>query len=224
MGGLGSAGASTAAAGQRSISTAGSTFGSSSGLGLSKTLPSADDTRELILGRVKRTTEKSCMIRVRKDLSRMQWVVETDELEISKITDRHRKKKGVDIEGKSEDAVKIKAKNALKAMQNAKETEGDFAFQTMRDLPPMDELIEADLLQVLSTAKSFGSFTLTSKLIEHEKKVKEDLANKLGKKKVVEAPQPKKAVKKDVAPLQRAASVSSKNRLILPEIASSKAK
>jgi hypothetical protein len=188
-------------------------------------LPAADDTRELILGRVKRTMEKSCMIRVRKDLSRMQWVVETDELEISKITDRHRKKKGVDIEGKSEDAVKIKAKNALKAMQKAKETEGDFAFQTMRDLPPMDELIEADLLQVLSTAKSFGGFTLTSKLIEHEKKVKEELANKLGnKKKVVEAPQPVKAAKKEVAPLQRAASVSSKNRLILPDIASSKAK
>jgi hypothetical protein len=218
---------------------------------LGRTVPAPDDTKEMILGRVKRTTEKCSKVRIRKDLSRMQWVVETDELEISRIADRHRKKKGVDIEGKSEDAVKVKAKNALRAMQRAKETEGDVTFQTLKSLPPMEELVQSDLLQVLSNAKSFGGFSLTSRLVENEKRLKEELADKLGKlNRRSEAPRATTKAREGrsakvtagagagagagsgagsiasagsgSSKLASAASVSSKNRLILPSIASSK--
>jgi hypothetical protein len=225
---------------------------SGSGAGaLGRTVPAPDDTKEMILGRVKRTTEKCSKVRIRKDLSRMQWVVETDELEISRIADRHRKKKGVDIEGKSEDAVKVKAKNALRAMQRAKETEGDVTFQTLKSLPPMEELVQSDLLQVLSNAKSFGGFSLTSRLVENEKRLKEELADKLGKlNRRSEAPRATTKAREGrsakvtagagagagagsgagsiasassgSSKLASAASVSSKNRLILPSIASSK--
>lgn len=144
-------------------------------------LPAATDTREMIIGRVKRQTEKLSKLRVRKDLGRMQWVLETDDFEVSKITDRHRKKKGVDIEGKSEDAVKVKAKNALRVMQKARETEETVEMKTLKRLPAMEELIEADLMQVLATSKSFGDFSLTSKLVAEERRLKEELTARLAK-------------------------------------------
>jgi hypothetical protein len=73
-----------------------------------------EDTAEMILGRVRRTVNHTSKIRIRRDLSRMQWLLETDESQISKIASRHRKKKGVDIEGKGDDGVIGKAKKALK--------------------------------------------------------------------------------------------------------------
>lgn len=144
-------------------------------------LPAANDTREMIIGRVKRLTEKLSKLRVRKDLGRMQWLLETDDAEVAKITTRHRKKKGVDIEGQSEDAVKVKAKNALKAQRKAMETEETPAMRTLKRLPAMETLVEADLMQVLATSKSFGDFSLTSKLVAEERRLKEELTARLAK-------------------------------------------
>lgn len=144
-------------------------------------LPAANDTRELILGRVMRTTEKMAKLRVRKDLGRMQWVLETDDFEANKITDRHRKKKGVDIEGKVENVVSGKAKRALKAMEAAREEHDDFATQTLKKLPAMEELLEANLLEVLATSKSFGTFSLTSQLVASERQLKEEIETRVGK-------------------------------------------
>ena len=243
---------SHAASARRQIASAGSPAGQTarSGLGFSqpiagsaeslgRTLPAATDTKELILGRVKRTTEKMAKVRVRKDLSRMQWIVETDELEVRKITDRHRKKKGVDIEGKSEDAVKKKAKNALLEMERAKELEGDELHQTMKHLPAMDQLVDCNLLEVLAASKSFGGFAVTSKLIESERKIRAELACKLHKAKRAEAATTAAAAsataegrstkKTSTAAARdrsgsakvRAIGLSAKNRIALPDIPSS---
>ena len=206
-----------------------------------RTLPSAGDTKELIIGRVKRTTEKKSKVRVRKDLSRMQWVVETDDMEVSKITDRHRKKKGVDMEGKGEDAAKVRAKQAIRAVQKAKESDEDNTAYMLKDLPPMEVLMESNLLQVLSTAKSFGGFSLTSKMIEQEKKMKEELASKLNRLNRSTASIDTKGIKvkastgstsnttavggasnKSKKTVSSIPTVASKERLVLPDISSSR--
>jgi hypothetical protein len=136
----------------------------------------------MIVGRVKRATEKSTKLRVRKDVSRMQWVLETDELQVKSICDRHRKKKGVDIEGKGEDGAAARGKLALRAQQRAMEEEEDYTAETFKKLPPMEQLVEGgNLMAALATAKSFGAFTLASKTIEQERKLKEEINSRVGK-------------------------------------------
>lgn len=72
---------------------------------------------DIIIGKIKSKSEKKSKLRIRRDLGRMQWVIETDNLEIQKISNRHRKKKGMDGGGGGEIPVRQKKKSKTKGTE-----------------------------------------------------------------------------------------------------------
>ncbi|KAJ1422984.1 hypothetical protein B484DRAFT_420778 [Ochromonadaceae sp. CCMP2298] len=131
------------------------------------------DTAEMILGRVRRKKDKTSKVRIRRDLTRMQWVLETDDKSVHKIASRHRKKTGVDMEGAADDGVAGQAKSALRKQAQAQVEEVDLVTRTLRSLPPMDQAIYQDITQVLGHSKSFGSFALASELIAFQRRLEQ---------------------------------------------------
>ena len=138
----------------------GATIGSSNTMGATSRatrMPKENDTAELIMGRVKRTTESLVKLRVRKDMCRMQWVVETDEKEVWKIAHRHKKKKGVDLEGGPGNLAVAQLKMSHKAKSLGKASEGGTDEDELvgEKLPPIHN--PAAVKAAFAATKAFGA-------------------------------------------------------------------
>jgi hypothetical protein len=80
-----------------------------------------EENPTLIVGRMSTSADRGvAKIVIRKNLSKMQWTVETDDAEVEKIVRRHRRKRGVD--GTNEEVIPVRTVKRLEMKNGRKGT------------------------------------------------------------------------------------------------------